>query len=96
MLTLLTSVAKTVPSNHTIEALTVTVPGSEIPGYSITEEQMEKARRMEDPHYDWSSYQAAIRNSLFDHPALAHREHEEAVTEEWNKVLNSLEPFRRR
>lgn len=94
MQTLLSSRAKTVPNNYQVRGVDIEVPGAEVPGYSCTPEQWEKAKRMEDPNYDWSNYQAAIKNSLFDHPALAHREREEAVISEWNEVLKELEPFR--
>lgn len=95
MVTLLDSRAKTIPSNYDVQPLEVIAPGSETPGYSLTEEQWAKAARMADPNYDWASYQAAIKNSLFDHPALAHREHEESVTAEWDSILKELEPFHR-
>lgn len=95
MQTLLDSRAKTVPSNYDVRGVDVVVPGSEEPGYSLTPEQWAKAERMADPNYDWSNYQNAIKNSLFDHPDFAHREHEAAVTQEWNEILSDLEPFRR-
>lgn len=95
METLLDSRAKTVSSNYRVHGVELVVPGAEVPGYSCTPDQWEKAKRMEDPNYDWNSYQSAIKNSLFDHPALAHREREEAVTAEWNEILKELEPFRR-
>lgn len=95
METLLDSRAKTVPSNYNVQGFTSVVPGSEEPGYSLTQDQWAKADRMADPNYDWSNYQNAIKNSLFDHPDFAHREHEIAVTEEWNTILGELEPFRR-
>lgn len=96
METLLDSRAKTVPSNYNVRGLDMVVPGSEEPGYSLTPEQWAKAERMNDPNYDWTSYQNAIKNSLFDHPALAHREHEEATITEWNEILGDLEPFNAR
>lgn len=96
MQTLLDSRAKTVPTNYTVKGFTSEVPGAEVPGYSCTEEQWAKAKRMEDPHYDWSAYQNCVKNSLFDHPELAHREHEEAIQAEWESVLSDLEPFNKR
>ena len=92
---LLASRAKTVPKNYSVKGFQLEEAGAEVPGYSLTEEQWAKAKRMEDPNYDWGNYQNAIKNSLFDHPDFAHREHDMAVTEEWNTILSDLEPFRR-
>lgn len=95
MQTLLDSRPKTVPSNYSVTGFQSDVPGAEVPGYSLTEEQWDKARRQADPNYDWHSYQQAVKNSLFDHPSLAHREHDESIKAEWNEILNELEPMGR-
>lgn len=87
--------AKTIPSNHRIEGVELVVPGSDIPGYSCTPDQWEKARRMELPWYDWKAYRQAVQNHLFDHPELAHKENKAAEQAQWNEVLKELEPFRR-
>lgn len=92
---LLDSRPKTMPSNYAVKGFQSDVPGAEVPGYSLTADQWAKAERMNDPNYDWHNYQNAIKNSLFDHPDFAHREREQAMTEEWNDVLSELEPFRR-
>lgn len=92
----LSSRAKTVPSNYNVRGVDMVVPGSEEPGYSLTPDQWAKADRMNDPNYDWNSYQNAIKNSLFDHPALAHRETDQALAMQWNDLLKELEPFNSR
>lgn len=85
--------AKTIPSNHRIVGVELVVPGSDIPGYSCTPDQWEKARRMELPNYDWAAYRKAIKDHLFDHPELAHKTEMQAQRDEWNKILSDLEPF---
>lgn len=96
MKTLLASFPKTVPSNHTVKGMELQEAGAEVPGYSCTPEQWDKAQRMEHPDYDWSGYQKSASRVLFDHPSLAHREHDEAQLVEWNSILNDLEPFNQR
>lgn len=96
MKTLLASYPKTAPSNYQVKGEDITVPGSEVPGYSLTADQWEKAKRMEHPDYDWNGYTKTASRVLFDHPSLAHREHEEAQLVEWNSILNDLEPFNQR
>jgi len=93
LLTLLESRAKTIPSNYLVQGVVSDVEGSEEPTYSLTEEQWAKAKRMEDPNYDWYAYKMCVSNALFDHPDFAHRQHDEAIESEWADILNSLEPF---
>lgn len=93
MQTLLDSRAKTVPSNYKVLGFISEVPGSEEPGYSLTDEQWNKAKRQEDPNYDWYAYQQCVQKALFDHPEFAHREHEAAVQHEWDDILADLEPY---
>ena len=90
---LLDSRAKTVPTNYTVQGCVQEVPGAEVPGYSCTPDQWAKAKRQEDPNYDWWAYQQCVTKALFDHPEFAHREHEAAVAQEWNDILTELEPF---
>lgn len=96
MRTLLASYPKTVPNNYEIKGEDVEIAGSEVPGFSLTPDQWDKAIRMEHPDYDWGGYEKSASRVLFDHPSLAHREHEEAQLYEWNTILNDLEPFNRR
>lgn len=96
MKTLLASYPKTVPNNYEVRGQEVSDAGAEVPGYSLTPDQFAKAQRMEDPNYDWNGYQKSASRILFDHPSLAHREHEEAQLVEWNSILNDLEPFNQR
>lgn len=96
MQTLLDSRAKTVPSNYQVKGFQLQESGAEVPGYSLTAEQWAKAERQASPDYDWYSYQQAVKNNIFDHPALAHREHDESVKHEWNSILSDLEPFNAR
>lgn len=96
MKTLLASYPKTVPHNYVVKGQAVEDAGAEVPGYSLTPDQFEKAQRMEHPDYDWGGYTKSATRVLFDHPSLAHREHEEAQAMEWNAILNDLEPFNQR
>lgn len=91
---LLDSRPKTVPSNYEVKGMELYEEGP--PGFSITDDQLAKAKRMEDPHYDWWSYQQSASNPLFDHPNLANREHDRGLAMGWNDLLKELEPFNSR
>lgn len=91
---LLESRPKTVPCNYDLILEESYLPGSEQPGFSIDEAQWDKAKRQEDPNYDWYAYQTAISNPLFDHPSFANSEHD--LEREWEDLLRELEPFNRR
>lgn len=93
MLSLLESRAKTIPANYQVKGIVSILEGSQEPAFSITEEQWAKAKRMEDPHYDWYAYQQCVSKALFDHPDFAHRQHDEAIESEWADILSNLEPF---
>lgn len=92
---LLACFPKTIPRNYEVRGMVLEEPGSETPGYSLTEAQFDKAKRMEDPNYDWASYERHIREPLFDHPDFTSRQGEYAMEKEWNDLLSQLEPFRR-
>lgn len=93
MLKLLECYPKTRPSNYQVQGIESNLEGSEEPTYSLTEEQWAKAKRMEDPNYDWYAYQQCVSKALFDHPDFAHRQHDEAIQAEWAEILSELEPF---
>lgn len=90
---LLSSYPKTVPSNYKVQGMTLVDPLAETPGGTLDAAAWDKAKRQADPNYDWYSYQKAVKNALFDHPELAHKEHEESLLEEWNSILCELEPL---
>lgn len=90
---LLSSFAKTIPSNYSVQGVTLVDPLAETPGGTLDDAAWDKATRQADPNYDWSSYQRAVKEALFDHPEFAHREREEAIREEWDDILSNLEPF---
>lgn len=92
---LLACFPKTMPSNYQVKGMTVCDVDSDVPGYSLTADQFEKAKRMEDPNYDWASYERHIKDPLFDHPDFAARQGDFAMTAEWNDLLSQLEPFKR-
>lgn len=94
MQVLLDSRAKTVPSNYNVKGYSSDIPGSETPGYSLTAAAWDKAKRQEDPNYDWNGYQNSISNPLFDHPAFVGVEHDPNT--DWEAILRELEPFNRR
>lgn len=93
---LLESRAKSIPSNYHVKGVELNAEGSSEPSYSLSEDQWAKAKRMEDPHYDWYAYQQCVSKALFDHPDFAHRQHDEAIEAEWADILNNLEPFNKR
>jgi hypothetical protein len=92
MLLLLESRAKTVPSNYSVKGFDLTVEGA--PGYSLTEDQWDKAKRQENEYYDWKSYEAAISPNL-EHPEYRSRSEEASLVAHWERILNELEPMPR-
>lgn len=89
---LLDSRAKTVPSNYDIQGAELMQEGP--PGFSCTPEQWEKAKRMEDPHYDWSGYQN-LQAPKGDHPDFIIRAKEAELIQRWEAILREKEPMRR-
>lgn len=79
------------PSNHVIVGGTTDNPEADTPGGTLTEEAWAKSERQANPDYDWAGYQFCVKNALFDHPRLAHREAEQAVATHWNDILTELE-----
>lgn len=92
MLLMLSSFAKTVPSNHNFVGIEVTEEGP--PGFSCTPEQWEKAKRMEDPHYDWGGYQN-LTVPKGDHPDYINRAKEAELVNMWEGIVRTKEPLRR-
>lgn len=84
--------AKTIPSNYSRQGMELLedLP----PGASCTPEQWDKAKRMEDPHYDWAGY-ASNTQPKGDHPEYVARAKYAELVEKWDKVLAEKEPFRR-
>ncbi len=90
----LDSRVKTIPSNYNYVPEDQSVPGAEVPGYSITPEALAKAERMESEYYDWSGYEACIAPKV-EHPEYIQRSKMEACFRAWNELLNKLEPLPR-
>lgn len=88
---MLSPFAKTMPSNYTIVGGTTDNPEAALAGGSLTKEAWAKAERQANPDYDWAGYQYCVKNSLFDHPRLAHREAEQAMIMHWNDILTELD-----
>lgn len=89
---LLSPVAKTVPSNYDIQGIELSLGIA--PGESCTEEQWEKAKRMESEFWDWESYMRCQIPTL-EHPEYLQRAEEAKVFTYWEAVLNELEPLPR-
>lgn len=86
------SYAKTVPGNYSRTGMELLedIP----PGASCTSEQWDKAKRMEDPHYDWNSYHNNTQPKG-DHPEYVARAKVAELVKKWEDILREKEPMRR-
>lgn len=85
-------VAKTVPSNYNRTGMEL-LPDI-APGDTCTPDQWDKAKRMEDPHYDWAGY-TATTVPKGDHPEYVARAKYAELVEHWEAILKVKEPMRR-
>lgn len=76
--------AKTIPSNYSVKGLEVDL--GETPGYSLTEDAMDKARRQESEYYDWKGYEA-LTNPVVEHPEYRSKGEAFALTKHWEEIL---------
>lgn len=88
----LSSRAKTVPDNYSRQGMDTGAFGP--PGYSLTEEQMNKAQRMESEYYDWRSYEQ-VQNPQVEHPEYRSRGQAAAIAVHWERIVSELEPMPR-
>lgn len=88
----LSAFAKTVPSNYSRQGMEL-MEALE-PGASCTPDQWVKAKRMEDPHYDWAGY-ATLTQPKGDHPEYVARAKYAELVEDWEKVMREKEPMRK-
>lgn len=90
---LLSSYAKTVPSNYQIKE--IVVEDDIDPGESLDDEAWAKHERQCSPYYDWPDYQKTHEKVLdvLDHPEYAKRMREKAEIQQWSELLDQLEPF---
>lgn len=91
MQVLLSPSAKTIPSNYQIQGIDMDL-GLD-PGSSCTEDQWDKAQRMESEYYDWESYMLCQLPKM-EHPVYTKRIDDHLVVEHWEDILNKLEPIR--
>lgn len=92
MKTLLAPFAKTMPKNHNWDC--VEVSQEILPGSTCTDDQWEKAKRMESEYYDWESYMNC-QLPKFEHPAYVKRIEDHKVFLRWEDILNDFEPLPR-
>lgn len=76
--------AKTVPSNYSVMGIDVDLGLS--PGYSLTEEAMDKAKRQESEYYDWKGYEA-LANPVVEHPEYRAKGEAFALRVFWEEKL---------
>lgn len=84
--------AKTIPGNYSRQGMELMEDLT--PGSSCTPDQWDKAKRMEDPHYDWAGY-ATLTLPKGDHPEYVARAKYAELVEEWEKVMREKEPLRK-
>lgn len=92
MKTLLASFAKTMPKNHHWDC--VEVDPEVTPGSTCTDDQWEKAKRMESEYYDWESYMKC-QVPVVEHPVYTKRIEDHLTFEQWEEILKKLEPLPR-
>lgn len=81
--------AQTIPDNYSRQGMTTGDFGP--PGYSITEAQLEKAKRMESEYYDWRSYEQ-VQNPQVEHPEYRSRGQAASIAAHWEQIVSALEP----
>ena len=89
---ILSPYVKTIPSNYQVQGMTLEMEGP--PGFSVTEEQWEKAKRMESEYWDWDSY-SRVQTPTVEHPQYAARAEHEKLFAKWEEYLQELEPLPR-
>lgn len=92
MLLTLESRAKTVPGNHKREGWDSPEFGE--PGYSITPEALETARRRETEYTDWREYER-IQTPSEEHPEYRGKGETSAIAKHWEGIIRELEPLPR-
>ena len=92
MLLCLSPWAKSTPSNYQRTGMDTGDFGP--PGYSITEFQMAKAKRMEEAYYDWQSYERLATPNV-EHPEYRAKGQAAALALHWEEILHELEPLPR-
>ena len=92
MLLLLSPRAKTMPGNYQVKGFATEDLGS--PGYSLTEEAMERARKQEMEYYDWRTYEA-VQDPQVEHPEYRSKGEAFALATHWEGIMRELEPMPR-
>lgn len=89
---MLSAFAKTVPHNYEVQG--IELDSGLAPGASVTEEQWEKAKRMESEYWDWDSYMR-LQTPVVEHPQFAARAELDKIVAKWEDLLQDLEPLPR-
>lgn len=92
MLLSLSPRAKTVPDNYSRQGFATEDFGP--PGYTLTPEAMENARRREGEYFDWRSYEQA-QNPQVEHPEYRSLGEAFALAKHWEDIVSELEPLPR-
>ncbi|UMO76460.1 hypothetical protein DNAM_330 [Pseudomonas phage BroderSalsa] len=92
MLLSLKPYAKTVPDNYSRVGMTTGDFGP--PGYTMTPEAIEKAKRQESEYYDWKSYEGVSTPNV-EHPEYRALGEAQALAIHWERIIQELEPLPR-
>lgn len=92
MLSVLEPCAKTIPSNYSVTGYETPDLGE--PGYSLTEEALETARRRETEFTDWREYEA-VKTPKEDHPEYRGKGETSSIARHWEGIMRELEPMPR-
>lgn len=84
--------AKTIPSNY--DQKEWVMPDQGEPGYSLTPEALDRARRRETEYTDWREYEAA-QGPQEEHPEYRSRTEEADLARHWERIVRELEPMPR-
>lgn len=84
--------AKTLPSNYKVVGADCDVGLP--PGYSLTPEVMERAKRQESEFYDWRTYEAATSPQV-EHPEYRSKGEAAALAAHWERIVAEREPLPR-
>jgi len=84
--------AKTIPGNYQREGWETPEMGT--PGYSITPEALELARKQELEYTDWREYER-LKAPQEEHPEYRGKSETSSIQQHWEGILRELEPMPR-
>lgn len=84
--------AKSLPSNYTVQGFDTGALGE--PGYTLTPESMERARRKESEYFDWRTYEEVAQPQV-EHPEYRSKGEAAALAAHWERIVSEREPLPR-